>query len=283
MLRRILSFGLVMASVLLVGQTAWAGQVFLTGHDPDFHSQPGAGNGGELLRTGLSFVTGGTYNDSDPTTKPFLWVESRISPPSGHLTGENGLVSIGLVLGTHYARANGAELAALSFSDYSAIAIASSFGGLLSRAELDALIARSADIAAFVNAGGGLFASAECFPCQANLLGGSTPPDLFGFVPVDVTSIGANPPFTVTAFGATLGLDNSEVNDPTHNSFGLTGGLTIVDTDAQGNATTLAGNVLIGDGGFIPTVPEPTTLVLLGSGLVAMCGARRRLRAARRQ
>lgn len=267
-----LSSVLGLVVVMSVPTVATAGAVFITGHDPDFHTQPGLGFGDTLLATGLSFVTGGTYNDGNVATK-FLWVESNIAAPGGHVKGYNSLDDVGATLGTDYDIVNGAGFATVNLANYNAIAIASTFGGTLTQAELQALFNRKADIAAFINGGGGLFASAECYPCGANLAVNAAL--LFAYLPVNVTSIGASSPFTVTAYGTSLGLTNADMNDPTHNSFGAVGGLNIVDTDNAGNATTLAGIVTVNDGGF-SSVPEPGSIALAGLALAALGTARRR-------
>jgi len=287
-------FRLTIAALLVVGvltlcgpAAVLAGNVFLTGHDPDFHSQDSAG-AANLFRAGLSFVTNGTYNDLNPATPKFLWVESFNAPTSGHRVGELGLVSLGLTLGVQFDWVNAATLATVNLNNYSAIAIASSFGGMLTTAELNGLISRKDDIKNFINAGGGLFASAECFPasstCLADTLAGSSTAALYSFLPVTVSSINPTLPFQVTAAGAAapFNLTNGDVNDPTHNSFGLIGGLTALDLDS-GNprqATTLAGTVSITDGGFTP-VPEPGTILLLGAGLAGLAVSKYRRRQVR--
>jgi hypothetical protein len=259
-------FATVAALVVTVAISApvQAGPIFLTGHDPDFHAQDSAG-AAVLLTTGLNFAMGGLLNDN---VHKFLWVESANAPDGAHRIGQNGLTSIGLTLGQDYDVARAADLASVNFSNYTAIGVASTFGGMLTSAEINALIARSADIATFINAGGGLFAAAECDSGNNCNTSNVTAPHgaMYGYLPITASAISTTAPYTVTAYGATLGLNNGDVNDPTHNSFLNAAGLNIVDNDLAGNPTTLAGIVSVNGGGF-QTVPEPATLSLLGLGL----------------
>ncbi|MDY7230100.1 choice-of-anchor A family protein [Hyalangium rubrum] len=250
-----------------------SGPIFLTGHDPDFHAQDDAG-ARRLLSKAVTYVRHGS-------TLPMLWVESRIAVPSGHRVGKNGLIAIGLNEGSGFIHANGAQLAAQSPSwwqtlsqRYSAIGVASDFGGTLTQAELDVLNAHKADIATFVNGGGGLLALAE-----GGGGAGLTQRNWFKFLPIEVVSTGnASPPYTVSAYGQSeFGLLDSDVNSPSHSHFTSDFGLNVVTRSAPtGQIMTLAGKVRITDGGFLVANAGPdqtldatawaTPVTLNGSG-----------------
>jgi len=155
-------------TLMVIG--AWSGPVFagsivLTGHDADYHAtlvEPGEIN---FTQRAVSYVMDPLFNSfvSGGINK-FLFVESQIPPPGGHAAGVDGMVASGYTLGTDFDLATAATLhGALNQlgTTYSALVVASDYGGLLTQAELDILNARSADIISFLNAGGGLYAMSE--------------------------------------------------------------------------------------------------------------------------
>lgn len=235
-----------------------SGPIFLTGHDPDFHAQDDAG-ARRLLSKAVTYVRHGS-------NLPMLWVESRIAVPGGHRVGKNGLVAIGLAEGSGFVHMNAAQLNAQTAAwwqtlntRYSAIGVASDFGALLTQAELDVLNAHKADIATFVNSGGGLLALAE-----GGGGAGLTTHSRFKFLPIEVSSTGnASPPYTVSSYGQSeFGLLDTDVNSPSHSHFNNDFGLNVVTRSAPtGQIMTLAGKVRITDGGFLVANAGPDQLL----------------------
>lgn len=256
---------------------AQAGSIFITGHDPTWHSNFGGNTVGakNLATTGIEFARNGSL-------LPFLFIESNDPVPGGNAYTEPFLTSgLGYAL-TDYVAMDAAQLSALpdfrtALNSYSAIVVASDHGGMLSADELLFLNSHSADIIDYLNDGGGLYAEGE-----SNSTGmiGNTP--RFGFLPFLVSSTDFNSAEvgnTVTAFGTSLGLVNADVNGNfSHNYFASTGGMLPVDL-FNGNPEiplSLAFRGQIDEGGVVPEVPEPASMTLLLAGLAA--GAARKYR-----
>ena len=277
----IVKMSLCGAVFMAVCGTGHAGSIFLTGHDPDFHASLGGNLTGarDLNIAAINFVMDSGFNPFVSTAPKFLFVESSISPPSGHTNGVNGIIASGYVSGTNFDFADASTLnAALNnlgaASGYSAIVVASDFGGVLTQAELNILNARSADIISFLNAGGGLYAMAESAAPY-----GLTSTGEFGFLPFIVSSAALNQTEvgnTLTSFGTSLGLLTSDINgNASHNIFTSTGGMNVVDYDAAGDILSLAVRAQVTPVGV---VPEPESALLLLSGLAALAFGRRRPR-----
>lgn len=236
----------LLGAALVAASTALAGSIFLTGHDPDFHAVLGGNTAGarRINQVAISFIQDPAYNPFyvGGATK-FLFVESSIAVPGGHTSGKNGIVASGYVEGVHFDHATAATLnAGLNNlgTVYSAIVVASDFGGILTQAELNILNSRNADILAFVNAGGGIYCMAE-----GNGGAGLTPGGgQLAFLPIVVTAPAADQSevgFTVTAFGASIGLTNADVNgNASHTYFTGLGGLNAVNLDAAGRVMSVA-------------------------------------------
>ncbi|HEY3414453.1 MAG TPA: PEP-CTERM sorting domain-containing protein [Armatimonadota bacterium] len=263
---RILHLVAISAVTTVLSVPAFAGSIFITGHDPDFHAAIGSNATGasNLLTTGVNYAKNGS-------ALPLLYLHDESTPVlAGHVNSTLGLNAAGIT----YVEKNAAQFTTENLANYSAILVPSSFGGNLTQAELDAVNARSADLINYINAGGGLVALAET-PNDASL----ATTNLFGFLPflvisnpVDQSEVGN----TVTPFGASLGLTNTDINgNASHCVFTATGGMDVVDNDAAGRILSLAYRGQIGTKGV---VPEPGTLAFLLAGGLPLLALKRRVR-----
>jgi hypothetical protein len=239
----------VLAAMVLVGSIdADAGSIFLTGHDPDFHASLGGNAVGarNINIAAINYVQDPTFNPYVAVAPKFLFVQSNIAPPAGHTVGKAGIVASGYVEGVdfdhHDATTLNAALNQLGVpGGYSAIVIASDYGGILTQAELNILNSRQADIANFLNSGGGLYAMAES-NSGAHLTpsGGwySFIPTIVASVNVDQNEVGN----TVSPLGAAIGLTNADINgNASHAVFTGINGFTPVDYDSAGRILSIAG------------------------------------------
>ena len=272
-LARLLGF----ASLSVAAMSASAGSVFVTGHDPIWHSNFGSNAVGatNLAKTGIEYAR-------DGSALPFLFVESKTTPiPSGNARTASFLTtSLGYVA-ANYVVMDSADLVGLgnfrtALDSYSAIVVASDHGGMLGASELSFLNGHVGDILSYLNAGGGLYAEGE-----SNAKGQIGATARFGFLPFLVSSTDFQSPEsgnTVTAFGTGLGLLAADVNGNfSHNFFASTGGLSAVDL-FNGNADiplTLAFRGQIGVTGVVPE-PETYALMLAGLGVLGVVARRRK-------
>src|SRR5947209_6134202 len=105
----------VMAGAVVLGAVpgaSYAGSIFLTGHDPDFHAVLGGNALGaqHINQAAIHFVTDASFNPYAATAHKFLFVESSIVPPSGHTDGTAGLVASGYVAGVDFEKHDASTL-----------------------------------------------------------------------------------------------------------------------------------------------------------------------------
>jgi hypothetical protein len=125
--------------VLTLTQTALAGNVFVTGHDPDFHASLGGNAIGaqNIISRALDFARNGN-------TEPILYIQSNTANNGlgDHTDSEAGLVASGYTAGNtpgnHYVKVNAGQFATASLADYSALFVPSDHGGSLTGDDLEA-------------------------------------------------------------------------------------------------------------------------------------------------
>jgi hypothetical protein len=275
-MKRLFVAALLALALAVVTVPARAGNITLTGHDDDFHCADGDPNACTALAALIAYAKGGS-------SLPVLTFDAGTE-----LTTD--LTSLGIAFTNVNPDTLGAVTASLFNNTlYSAFIVASDFtcGGCDNDPTGEAAIAaQSAAIDSFLNAGGGIVG-----------LAGADSSGYYSFVPQTATSVGGAPStgYSQTSVGAGLGIP--AVNgDETHNLFfdpgthGESAFYQIDEVNAFGNGTilppaaatlsctecTVSGGVIVGGGGGTGVTPEPSTLVLFGTGLTSFAGLVRR-------
>jgi Bacterial Ig-like domain len=257
---------------LLPVASASAGRMLVTGHDADYHCSGGAQC--HFVKTATNWVRGGAPDPSKPVLvldTDDLDFPAALAQPEAF--GPGGISTVVM-------DPKSPQFAAepLTTDRYSAILIASdtTCGGCdlnisptddpNQTLDSDAINARKADIEAFFNAGGGVYANAGAEHADGDLSDGQD--DYYNFLPIPATGVAVTQPFCLTDAGIALGFEDSTTqcadtskqnigthNDinccPTHNSFAEPPAgsvLQVSERDSQGFAETLFGEGRIGNG-----------------------------------
>ena len=251
--------------------SAWAGRVLVTGHDADLHCSGGTIDSGQChyVAVAVAYARGGA-----PTpTRKVLAIDN------GGLALDSSLTSLGIPHDTVDPSSPAFAGTALNTNTYSAMVVASdaSCGGCdlnntpsatSQTPDSDAINARASAIAAFFNAGGGVIAFSGAEHGDGDTSSG--PDTYYSFIPVPVGGAAVASPFTLTAAGRAIGLEDTsagigthdDINCcATHNSFtqpGAGSALQSAENDSKGLAETLIASGQISGGQLVGgALPAP--------------------------